>query len=183
MSRRVAKRAGIVLAAVAAGYLWGRTRSAPVRVVRQEVPVERITRIERVDTVVKWRERIVWRTRKPDTVRIASTGGEEDVRRLCGRDTVVNTVVVRVPPESPGFLVRSVRAEPSWLLGKDRVLFTGPTSDGGLRQFSASVRPPWQARTLADSLLVQDSRFGILRQLIEAGAWVGAGWLLGRVFP
>lgn len=162
--------------------------SGPPVYSRVEVPVEKIREVERVDTVVQFKERIVYRTAKPVTVATAEGGGRGDVERFCADTVRVPAVAVgdAVNPDEPvrarALLLRSARTEAGWFFRPDRVVLTGPLSDGGLRQLTYSARPGWQAHVQADTALFQSPRFWWVREGIEAGTFIGLGYLIAKVF-
>lgn len=165
------------------GHAYG--ASKPPVYNRVEVPVEKIREVERVDTVIHWREKIVYRTAKPVTVATSEGGARSDVERFCSQqvDTVRIEGAIRVDSVYPAvLLLRSVRTDPGWFGQADQVVFTGPLGNGDLRQLTYNVRPGWQGHVLADSMLVQSPRWWLLREGLEAGVFVGLGYLIGRVF-
>jgi hypothetical protein len=176
---------GIALGAFAGILVWSLMHSEPEPQYREVmVPVERIREVERVDTVVTWRERIVYVTQQAEQVATAPGGGQEDVDRFCAPDTIriAGTDTVRVPTPVPQLLLRSVRHEDAWYFGRDRLILTGPTNTGDLRQFTYSTRGGYQARVHADSLVFQYPRSALLKQAIEFGSFLATGFVLGRVF-
>ena len=78
------------------------------------------------------------------------------------------------PP--PVLLLRSVRTEPGWFWKPSKVVMTGPTSEGHLRQLTYRAHQPWQAHVMADSALFQSSRWWWVRE----GAEVLAGYVVLR---
>lgn len=142
--------------------------------------VERVVR-EEPDTVVRWRERVVYRTPEPIVREIAVNGALPDVANFCGAAgwTSDTTVVVR---RDTVLLLRSVTTDPGWFLRPDRIAFVGPRSDGALAREEFIARPGWSARVHGDSVIVRSPRFGLLKQLAEAAVFVGAGWVVGRAF-
>lgn len=157
-----------------------------------QVPVESIREVERVDTVVTWRERIVYRTVEPTIIAVADSGGVPDVATFCAEsiERAVREVATDSGPRTladrpPSLLLRSARVSPGWFFAKDELYLTGPRSDGSLWQGTYSVRNGWQAHVRGSDVLVQSPRSAIVRELLEAGVWLGgglaAGYVLGRV--
>lgn len=153
----------------------------------RDVIVEKkvIETVEKVDTLVTWKERIVYVTRKAETVATAPDGAREDVLRFCAESRTPPTAEVGDSAKvelSPVLLLRSVRFEDGWFFGKDRVVLTGPLSNSDLRQLTYRTRGSFRAVTHQDSLIVQYPRTALLKQVIEYGS-VGLGFfLLGRAF-
>ena len=172
---RTAIWAGLGAAALV-GFGLGRCGSPDPVYRNVEVPVEVVREVERVDTVISWKERVVFRTLPPVTIATAPGGAQSDVEAFCG-PIAVDTI------REPVLLLRSVRTAPGWFFAPDRVFLTGPLSNGDLRQLTYSARPGWQAHVLADTAVFQSPRFWWARELVEAGAYIGAGYLLGQVLP
>lgn len=164
---------------------------------RVEVPVEVIREVERVDTIVSWKERIVYKTVHAEQVATAPDGARPDVDSFCA--DAVQQALAGVgaspqplpegrnsapahPPTPPHLLLRSLRIEDGWFFQKDRLILTGPLSNGDLRQTIHNVRPGVQAHVHGDTVIVQYPRSALLKQLLEAAAFVGAGYVAGRVF-
>lgn len=185
----------LVIVALMAGYglAWAMNGGEEVVYRDVEVPVERIREVERVDTVVDLRERIVFRTGEPETVAVATGAARPDLDRFCGpliqaaADSASGAAadgradVGETPAIAPALLLRSARTEPGWFWRSGSVVLTGPTNTGDVRQFTYRVRPGWQAAVAGDSILMQTPRFGWVRELTEAGVYVGAGYLLGSL--
>lgn len=166
----------IVALAVAffAGRLGRRESTVYQRVI---VPQETIREVERVDTVVSFRERIVFRTIPPVQTALARAGAGDDVARFCAPSvlTAISDTVTPTPP--PTLLLRSIRTEAGWFWRPDEAVLTGPLSNTDLWQARYSVRPGWQASVMADSVLMQSPRWWWIREAIE----LGVPFLLGRV--
>lgn len=162
---------------------WG-PRSAP-RYPDTFVPAERIHQVERVDTVVTFRERIVYRTAKPEQAATAPKGAHPDVVTFCA-DAVARAVAEAkgedAPQETPPtLLLRSIRTEAGWFLAPDKLVLTGPLSNTDLRQYTYTARPGWQARVHGDSVIVQSPRWGVLRGVAEAAVYGAIGYGIGRL--
>lgn len=159
-----------LLAALAAGLLLGRGGRREIVLYRRvEVPVKEIERVERVDTVVTWRERVLYRTVPAVQIALAPGGAAQDVGRFCAPTLARAIADTALPPEPPALLLRSVRTEAGWFWRADRVALTGPVSTGELWQGVYRVRPGWQAHVVGDSTLVQSPRWWWLREAVELG--------------
>lgn len=161
---------------------------APREIAYPEVIVHRAA-IEALepDTVVRWRERIVTRIVQPDQVAEAPGAAVSDVAAFCA-DTVVQIVevpggvdTVRVAPD-PRLLLRSFSLDEGWFLRSDRLIATGPTSTGDLRQFTYTTRGSVSGRVSGDSLIVRSDRWAFLKDMLQASAWASAGRLSCRVW-
>jgi hypothetical protein len=174
----------IAIAALSLALVWQHcTGPEPLTVYRNvEVPVEVIVEAE-PDTVVRWRERIVYRTVEPERVATATGGGQADVEAFCPEPAAPVQVgeapqPIVLPP--PVLLLRSVRTDPGGLLRRDRVTFVGPTSRGDLLELSYLARPGWSARTSGDSLIVRSPRWQVVEDVGIVGGLLGAGYALCR---
>lgn len=184
----VAIGAGLVLAAL---WLLGWIDPGGTEPVyrRIEVPVERIVEVESVDTIVEWRERVVYRTVEAEQVATSDTGGEPDVATFCEaavadarREDAPDSTRATSPPSLPArLLIRSARHDPGWFFSRDKLILTGPLSDGRLRQLRYSLRPGYRWHVMADSLLVQEPRMGFWRELVEGIVYGAIGYAVGRL--
>lgn len=172
------------LAALALLHLLGWGPPSPPAYPDTVVPTERIQLVERVDTVVTVRERIVYRTVRPDQAATAPKGAAPDVATFCA-DAVAQAVAGArgedAPETPPTLLLRSIRTEAGWFLAPDRVILTGPLSNTDLRQLTYTARPGWQARVHGDSVIVQSPRWGVLREVAEAAVYGAIGYGIGRL--
>lgn len=159
-----------------------------------QVPVERIVEVERIDTIVQWRERIVYRHVLATQVATAPDAGQPDVDTFCAeavRQALASARPDTAPrlqegqdirPAAPAtLLLRSVRHDDGWFFARDRLILTGPTSSGDLRQMHYSVRDGFEARTHADSVIVRYPRSALLKQGVEAGVFMLVGAFVGQV--
>jgi len=163
-----------VVAVIAAAAVWWFKPDPPVRYERVEVPKEVIIEQE-PDTVVRWRERVVYRTPEPTQIAVAVDAAIPAVESFCRPVATMHTDTVVVDPQ---VLLRSVTTNPGWFLADDDITMIGVSNTGALKAFHYSVRPGWSARTVGDSLLVRSPRFGVARPLLELTAAGAAGWLL-----
>jgi len=161
------------------------------------VPEERIVEVERIDTIVQWRERIVYKHTPATQIATAPDAGQPDVDVFCADairratradtnapDTNARDTVNNLPPAVDShLLLRSVRTTDPWFLGKPSLILTGPTSTGDLRQLTYDVRDGFEARVHADSVIVRYPRHAVLKQLLEFGIVFGAGYLANEVLP
>lgn len=154
------------------------------------VDTVQIRAVERVDTIVQWQERIVYRTVQPTVVAVADSGGVPDVLAFCAesveraaRDARADTDPAsgRQPAPPPSLLLRSARVDAGWFFASDELVLTGPRSDGSLWQGTFEVRDGWQAHVRGGEVLVQSPRGGLARELLEAAVWAGAGYFAGRL--
>ena len=173
----------VVFAAVVFAMAW-LLKPTSASVYREVgVPVEVIREVERVDTVVTWRERIVYREAEPVTVATADGGGVSDLTAFCGPSVAAATDSVRRELEAaPVLLLRSVRTEPGWFFSSDRIIATGPRSDGSLWQGTYDARPGWRAHVRGPELLVQSPRWWWVREGIEVLLPAAIGYGVGRTF-
>jgi len=139
------------------------------------------------DTVVRWRDRIRWRTPEPEVAAHAPGGAVTDVAAFCAPDTVlrVDTLpgrvdTVRVQPD-PRLLIRSFSLDEGWFFRSDRLTVTGPMNTGDLWQMTYRTRGDVSARAHADSLIVRSDRWWWVKDGTEAAAWTGFGYLLAKV--
>ena len=140
------------------------------------------------DTVVRWRERIRWRTPEPEVAAHAPGGATGDVAAFCAPDTVLRidtlpgrTDTIWVQPD-PRLLIRSFSLDEAWFFRSDRLTVTGPMSTGDLWQMNYRTRGDVSARAHADSLIVRTDRWWWLKDAAEAGVWILGGYAIGRVF-
>ena len=146
------------------------------------VSVPQIETVERVDTVVTWRERIVYVTQPAEQIATAPGGGADDVERFCGPVETPADSVNPTPARPPALLIRSVRHEPAWFFGRDKLVLTGPLSTGDLQQRIYRTRAGYQFMTHGDSVIMQYPRSALLRDGAEAAIYIGAGFLLRSLF-
>lgn len=142
------------------------------------VPVKVIERRE-PDTVLRWRDRIVERTVAPQAVATAPGGAQPTVDAFCAADTVYGTDTVIVVRD-PVALIRSGTLEQRRFFRPDRLILTGPLSNGDLRQWNYVTRGNLSFVANGDSVIVRDARWGLIGDVLEAGLYVGIGFLLGR---
>lgn len=167
-----------VLLAIGAAVAWA-VKPAAAPIVQRVIVTDTVVReLERVDTVVTWRERVVYRTLPPVQVRTAPGGAEDDVARFCPEPPADTAT----PPPAPQLLLRSVRTEAGWFFGRDRVIATGPLSTGDLQQLEYLARPGWQVHVHGDTAVFQSPRFGVVKPAVELGVAGVIGFLLGAVF-
>ena len=154
------------------------------------VDTVQIRAVEKVDTIVTFRERIVYRTVAPTVVAVADSGGVPDVLTFCAgsidravRDASADSVPAGgvAPAAAPSLLLRSARVDAGWFFSADELVLTGPRSDGSLWQGTYAVRDGWQAHVRGPEVLVQSPRSALLRELLEAAVYTGAGYAVGRL--
>lgn len=133
------------------------------------------------DTVVKWRERIVTVVQPAIVREVAPDAGIVDVTRFCAEtDAAIARADTTAPALPPVLLLRSAEVDPGYFLRKDRLTFIGPVSNGDLARSEYMARQGWSARVNGDSVIVRSPRFGLLKEIGEAGVWAGIGYLIGR---
>lgn len=157
-----------------------------------QVPVERIVEVERIDTVVTFVEKVRYVHVPATQIATAPDAGQPDVDTFCaeavkqavdaalpsvGADTEASDVAT----PAPALLLRSVRHDDGWFFARDRLILTGPTSSGDLRQMHYSVRDGFEARTHADSVIVRYPRSALLKQGVEYGIVAVIGAFVGQV--
>lgn len=159
-----------------------------------EVPVERIVEVERIDTLVQWRERIVYKHIPATQVATAPDAGQPDVDTFCA-DVVERALAGAQPDTAPRLqegqdirpaapatlLLRSVRHNDGWFFGRDALILTGPTSTGDLRQLTYGVRDGFEARTHADTVIVRYPRSALVKQGVEYGIVMLVGAFVGQL--
>lgn len=189
---RYAVAVAALLLAFASGWL---VKPKPAPVYRDViVPAERIVEVEKIDTIVQWRERVVYRHVPAAQVATAPDAGQPDVDTFCA-EAVKQALAGAQPDTAPRLqegqdtrpaapatlLLRSVRHDPAWFFARDRLILTGPTSSGDLRQMHYSVRDGFEARTHADSVIVRYPRSALLKQGVEAGVFMLVGAFVGHL--
>lgn len=125
------------------------------------------------DTVVQWRERVVFRTIEPEFVAEQPGGATDAVEQFCQPDTV------RVPMPTP-WLARSVVTNAGWFFGKDKVTVYGFDGLGTRRELQFRSYPGWQFALGADQL-IQEPRFGRVKQIVEIGVPLVIGYIAGSI--
>jgi len=134
------------------------------------------------DTIRTFVDRIVYRDREPEVAITQPSGATDVVEDFCRPDTVVEVVrgdTVWAPADTV-YLLRSVVHDPGWFFQRDNITLFGPTSVGGLQELRFHSYPGWSVRTHPD-LIFREPRFGWFRELVEAGVYVGLGYLGGRI--
>ena len=140
-----------------------------------QVPVEVLVASE-PDTVIQWRERIVYRTVERETRATAPLGAATDVAAFCavGVTEPPDTVFLPSPvPDRVPALVRSGAYD-----GRTLKLWEAQ-ADGDLALETFRVRSPWRF-TMSDSAFVQGSRWWWIDDAVKAAAFLGVGYLIGR---
>lgn len=181
---------GVFLALAVVLFGLGRCTAPTPAPAYSEVRVDtvEIRGVERVDTFIDWKERIQYRTAEPTVAAVADSGGVADVASFCAesieravRDARADSVPAGgvAPAAAPSLLLRSARVDPGWFFAADELVLTGPRSDGSLWQGTYSVRDGWQAHVRGPEVLVQSPRAALLRELLEAAVYAGAGYGLG----
>jgi len=128
-------------------------------------------------------DRIVYRDRQPTLVATQVAGGEDVVEDFCNPDTVevlVEGETVWLPADTV-FLLRSIDTSSPWFFGRTDVTVWGPTSVGDLQEMRFRSWPGWSLRTDPE-VLFREPRLGWIKPIIEAGVYVGVGFLAGRIF-
>ena len=164
---------------IGVGVAWA-LKPSPEPITYTNIRVDTI--IGEPDTVRTFVDRIVYREREPELTVVQPEGAEDEVSAFCRPDTVMvvtDADTIWIPADTV-YLVRSVVHDPSWFFGKDRITVFGPTSVGDLREMRFTSYPGWSLRTTPETLF-REPRFGLLRQIIEAGTYISAGILLGKV--
>lgn len=162
---------------VGLGIGWCGNPDPPPRYRTVEVTRNQIETAE-PDTVVQFRERIVYRTVEPERVAVAPAGAVADVDAFCrGGGFVRADSLDGADLPDPRLLIRSGRFS-----GKELTL-TGPVSNGDLKSSDYRVRAPFQFRTTGDSILVQGSRWWWVRPTLIGAALFGGGYMVGQMAP
>jgi hypothetical protein len=167
----------VALLVFAAGWWARQPAPPPVRyervVVAESVLVAQEPRVE-----IRYIDRIVTRTVRPEQTATAPDAGEPDVASFCAEyvrglqpDTVRDTL--RVPDAR--LLIRSGRYD-----GRELTVW-GPTSSGDLKRIDYRARAPLSWVVDGDSVLVRSARAWWIDDAVRAGVFVGAGYLLGAL--
>lgn len=180
---KYAVAAAALLLAFAGGWM---VRPKPAPVYRDVVvPEERIVEVERIDTIVQWKERIVYRHVPATQIATAPDAGQPDVDTFCAeavanalRTDSIATDTIVVPPS---LLLRSVRHDDGWFFARDRLILTGPLSSGDLRQMHYGVRDGFEVRTHADTVIVRYPRSALVKQGAEYGIVMLVGAFVGQL--
>jgi hypothetical protein len=185
VTRLVSPLLWAVVGALALWTLWSprpEVRYDTVVVTRAQIE-EREPRVE-----LRYVDRIQYVTVEPEVVAESPDGGESDVDAFCAT-AVADAVRAREPsPSLPALapprvlLLRSGSLQAGRWFGADHLTLTGPTSLGGLQQQDYRVRGSYSWVVDGDQVIVRQGRWWWVREGIEAGAWIGAGWFLGRAF-
>lgn len=122
------------------------------------------------DTIVQWRERIVYRTVKPAQVVTADSGAVATVEKFCAATHDTITVSTSVPA-----LIRSGSFD-----GKKLYLFEA-VANGDLRRSEFHVHAPFQFAEKGSGVLVQGSRTWWVDDALKFGGVFIGGYLVGRV--
>jgi len=138
----------------------------------------------------------------PDPVRTATApgGAVSDVQAFCAGE-VAKAVAALAGSEAPSpteptaspqpviqplasnpWLIRSGSNNAGWFFGRSTVLLTGPAANGDLIQREYRPWSDWSVRVDGGEALFRTPRFGWFRPVIEAGVFVGIGFLAGRIF-
>lgn len=168
-------------AGLALAFLAGRCSSPPGPVTYERVIVPESVLVRSApDTIVQWRERVVYRTVQAEPRAEAPGAAETDVARFCAlaRDTVRITDTVHVAAAAPPRLALAYAGR----FDGRRLSLWEITSDGARVREDFRVRVPHQWAIRGDSALVQSSRWWWVRPLLACLPPAGAGWLLeGRL--
>lgn len=148
-----------------------------------QVPVEVLVAQE-PDTVVQFRERIVFRRVEaeqvatapaaaiPDVFAFCSSAGWHQAQRELALQPGADTLIVQPAPPTQ-LLLRS------FVYDRGALTLIGPRSNGDLWRGDYQVGSRFQGRVMGDSVLVQSHRFGWVRTWGERALWAGAGAALG----
>jgi len=174
----------LVLAAVGAAAFAAGRRTARPRVEYQRVIVPAVAPAP--DTVVRWRERIVYRTVHAEQRAEAPGTGSAAVAEFCraaaaaaaAPDTVrlVDTVRVAAAP-TPG--QRLALAYAGRYDGRTLELWSLLSDGGRAHERFRGVRVPHEWTIRGDSALVRSSRWWWLREVARSAPAAGAGALTG----
>lgn len=131
------------------------------------------------DTVRTFIDRIVTVQAEPEVIAIAELGAEDEVSSFCS--TFALTVQgARLPDTNPSLLLRSITYDRRWSLRKDRLLLTGPFSNGDLGAFDYEVRGDYTVRVSNGNALVQYPRTSPIYDLWEGGTQIYAAFKLAE---
>lgn len=122
-------------------------------------------------------ERIRYVSIPPRQVATAPGGAQGDVVTFCAPSVAQATGDTATA--SPALLLRSGTHDPGWFWQRDKLLLTGPTSQGDLKALDYGVRPGFDFRTSGDSVLVRYPRPALLREGIEFGVPLAIGLAIG----
>lgn len=172
-----------LLIGLAVGWMLRPDPSADIRYRTVHVEREAIEALE-PDTIVRWRERIVYRTVPIEQVAIADSAGVDDIEDFCDAAGFVRRGETPERGESPE---RPTVGEPalllvrSWSRDGGSYTVTGPASDGSLRQLLLEgVRgTKYQARVSGDTVRFQQHRWWFVEPTVKAGGGAAAGAAAG----
>lgn len=176
--------AGAVIAVV----LWRMLAPAPAPDIRYRtafVPKEVLVAGE-PDTVVKFVERIVWRTAPPEQVAVAPDAALPDVAAFCGAAGWVqqpaepSAGLDSVPPgQTMGPPLPRVLLLRSFDYQDGELTLWGPRSDGDLWRGDYRVGRRFRGTVAGDSVFIQADRYGHWKTFGERALWMAGGAALG----
>jgi hypothetical protein len=134
------------------------------------------------DTIIQFRERIVYREIEPEYVATQEGGAEDRVEEFCKPDTVVqivqgDTVYVEKPTL---FVASAVRTTDPWLWGRQDVTIYGFDNIGDRREYAYSSYPGWQFAT-GNGVTFQEPRWGAFKIAFRVLTPFIAGYLTNEV--
>jgi len=161
--------------------LWLVFIGSPEPIVYREIVVKQIKGEPVIERTFV--DRVVYRDRSPELVAVQPAGGQDVVEDFCHPDTievVVGADTLWLPADTV-FLLRSVATTNPWFFGRADITIWGPTSVGDLQEMRFRSWPGWSLRTDPE-VLFREPRLGWIKPIIEAGVYVGVGFLAGRIF-
>lgn len=167
-------------------YVFDPTRD-PITYREIIVPAARILEQE-PDTVVRWRERIVYIEVQPEVVATAPLGALDDLQAFCAPSMMPPSsgppapVVVTAAARDTVSVGRAVVHKDGWFWFKDDLTVTAFTNYGDLRAEHFRVRDGFSVRFGPNPSVVRSPRFGLVKEVIEVLAPLAVGYGACRVF-
>lgn len=131
------------------------------------------------DTVVQWREKVVYRTVKPTQVVVADSGATETVEKFCRAAELTDSTSGNATSGPTSSVVPALIRSGSFD-GKNLYLFEA-VANGDLRRSEFHVRAPFQFAERDSGILVQGSRTWWVDDALKAGGVFLTGYLVGRI--
>lgn len=172
---------GLLAVAIAVGFFLGRRGEPPVRY-RDVVVTDTLILRGEPDTIVRFVERIVYRTVQAEQQAVAPRAALPDVASFCsaaGWSLQVADTSSSSPDSLPHTAPASVLLLRSFSYDDGDLTLIGPRSNGDLWRGDYRVGRRFQGRVMGDSVFVQTDRWSGARTWIERALWVGGGVAAG----
>lgn len=142
------------------------------------VPVRVLVKSE-PDTIVKWREKIVYRTVKPTQVVTADSGAAATVDKFCRAAEPRDSAGSRTDPTPSSAAPALIR---SGSFKNNRLTLFEAVANGDLRRSEYRTHSPFTFAERDGGILVQSPRMWWIKPLIRDAVLVGVGYGAGKVF-